>query len=144
MDKPVAFGNQETSTLPHEEVEAKSEQPMNQNKSLLCKHWLKGHCRQKEECLFSHTVENCPDHIGVETCQNTSCNLRHQQIWEHYLRSKCLFGKKCNLLHKSPTNPTVLQTMVNSLQSTVNREQRTVRAEKGVQYSESSEYQSPT
>ena len=85
-----------------------------------CRHHAKGFCKRRDNCLFLHTQENCPNHDGYnKVCQDKACLLRHPELCKHFLKSQCFFGEKCHLSHPPEASPSIVHSMMSGLQARV-------------------------
>ena len=126
MSSAVAFEDQETINQYNKGVKKAyriSGQSMNQKG--LCHHMLRGFCRRRGQCEFSHDIHNIPTCTkrepvpGGSSCEDKDCNMRHPKLCTFFIQLRCHFGHRCLLFH--PKERTALPSMVQKLQRTVKK-----------------------
>ena len=65
-----------------------------------CKHWNKGFCNQRENCLYEHIQDDCETHKRCEDCHNKDCKKRHRKTCRDWLREGCRRQRNCAYLHQ--------------------------------------------
>ena len=63
-----------------------------------CKHHLRGFCKARTKCKFSHDAVICQK-ILTGGCNVLGCTNRHPRICRHFLLGRCFFNEKCMMLH---------------------------------------------
>ena len=103
-------------------------QPMNQKS--LCRHMLKGVCKRKSMCQFSHVIQDiqvCANHNpapGGSSCEDKGCGLRHPKLCTFFIEHRCHFGHRCLLFH--PKKKTESISLVMELQRTVKKMEKAI------------------
>jgi hypothetical protein len=86
----------------------------------LCYHMLRGFCRRRDTCEYSHDTQNiqtCTRHGS--SCDDQNCNLRHPKLCTFFMQLRCHFGHRCLLFH--PKESETLPSVVQRLQGTVKK-----------------------
>jgi len=80
-------------------------------KTVVCKHWLRGLCKKSEDCEFLHVYDMakmppCHFYNTFGQCSNPECLFLHLNLADQvkecpwYARGFCKHGKKCRNKHK--------------------------------------------
>ena len=81
----------------------------NNEKTVVCQHWLKGMCRKGIDCDFLHRYDEdklppCHHYQKFGSCEKPDCPFKHEEgkpACDWYMRGFCKHGKKCKNGHEN-------------------------------------------
>ena len=93
---------------PMEKIYRETIKPINdENKTIVCSHWLKGKCIKGSKCTFLHRygedkLPHCKHFLDYGFCDKPDCPFKHEekQECEWYMKGFCKHGNKCKNGHK--------------------------------------------
>ena len=66
-----------------------------------CKWWNRGYCREKGECRYSHSKDDCEDHLKGSCITKRCITLRHRKKCKYFnTEGGCSRGETCEYLHE--------------------------------------------
>ena len=88
-------------------------QPIEDKRRKICRHFNKGFCKMKDECVYFHKERICDASLQTGVCTEPKgvCWLRHPKECKHWLGDTrgCLRGEECKYLHKTENEGTNLK-----------------------------------
>ena len=66
----------------------------------VCWYFNRGYCKRRKYCKHKHETRECMNYLKGQSCEATSCSLRHKSECKYWKLGFCFRWNGCAYLHK--------------------------------------------